>query len=166
MRNQSETAPGPQPSRRALAQGMAWSVPVLIVAAPVPALAASGGNGGITAACAPSTQARFILDVTGSSSPLVRVLFSHTGSGTFSVSTPNTWTLETATATTFSYLVPTSAGTASGTATVTFVLPQNGTATIAATISATSGQAITGTTSASVTKSRVGNSANYRCSAA
>ena len=154
------------PTRRAVARGLAWSVPVIAVGAPVPALAASAADGGVSALCGSRAQGTFTVDVTGSSSPYVQVVFSHSGSGSSTVSAPGSWILSSSSGSTTTYLVPVVSGTAGGTATVTFSLGQNGTGTVTASISATSGQAITGPTSASITKRRDGNSNNYACSTA
>lgn len=147
-----------------LVRGAAWSIPVIVVAAPAPAMAASGGTGGISGACGAVAQGSFVLNVTGSSSPLIQVVIVRSGAGTFAVVAPAGWTAGPVTADTRTYFAPVVGGVAQGTATVTFTLPQNGTATATATISATSGQVISGTIMASVTKNRDGNSTNYACS--
>ena len=149
-----------QPTRRALTRGIAWSVPVVVVGAPVPALAASGGNGGIRAECGSGRTGSFVLDVTGSSSPYVAVALSHSGSGSFSVSVPSGWLPSTGT----TYLAPVVDGMAQGTVVVTFTVGQNGTGTVTASITTSPGQEVTGPRVASITKHRSGNSVNYTCS--
>lgn len=155
-----------RPSRRTVATGAAWTVPVILVAAPVPAMAASAATGGISASCDPvPRQGSFTFEVNGSTSPLIRVILTHSGSGDFSTSVPNLWILESSNATTRSYTVPVSSGAAAGTATVTFQnLDPNSTATVTATISSTSGEPISGPLVASVTKTRGSTSVNYGCS--
>lgn len=149
-----------QPSRRVLTRGLAWSVPVVVVGAPVPATAASGGSGGIRAECGSGRTGSFVLDVTGSSSPYVAVTFSHSGSGSFSVSVPSGWLLSSGD----TYLAPVVDGMAQGTAQVTFTLGQNGTGTVTASITTSPGQEVTGPRVAGITKRRSGNSSNYTCS--
>lgn len=149
-----------QPSRRVLTRGLAWSVPVVAVGAPVPAMAASGGVGGISARCGSGVTGSFVLDVTGSSSPYVAVALSHSGSGSFSVSVPSGWLPSSAN----TYLAPVVDGTAQGTVLVAFTVGQNGTGTVTASITTSPGQEVTGPRVASITKRRSGNSNNYTCS--
>lgn len=166
--NESTAQPG-RPSRRVVARGAAWSVPVVAVGAAAPAMAASGGTGGITASCvsAGGTGATYSVSVTGSLSPQLQVVFTHTGSGSFSISTPAGWVLADATASTRTYLIPVAGGTVNSTGTVNFTgIAGNSSATVTAVLSATSGQEITGDTSAAVTITRQGggSSSNYSCS--
>ena len=152
-----------RPSRRVLARGAAWSVPVVAVGAAAPAMAASGGTGSITGACAGGDRASYTLNITGSSAAFIRVTFTRLGGTSMSISAPNTWVLVGASANITIYDVPVSAGSAGGTATVTFIMGQNGNELVTATISTTTGQVITGDTTASVNITRNGNSNNYNC---
>ena len=145
------------------ARGLAWSVPVVAVGAPVPAMAASGADGGVSALCGSRAQGTFTVDVTGSASPYVQVVFSHSGSGSFTVSAPRSWIPGSSTGSTTTYLVPVVSGTARGTATVTFSLGQNAPAGDRLDL----GDVRRGhhqPDNASITKRRDGNSNNYACS--
>jgi hypothetical protein len=167
MGEEHDARRGDRPTRRTLARGAAWSVPVIVAAAPAPAMAVSGvSTGRVTSSCEPRAQGAFTLEVAGASSDFIEVVFTRTGGGTFSVSAPAGWLQDSATGTRVVYLVPVVDREAQGTAIVTFVLGQNGRATVTATISATSGQEISGTTTASVTKRRDGNSNTYQCTSA
>ncbi len=166
MTEQHESA-SLRPTRRTVAKGAAWSVPVVAVGAAAPAMAASGGTGGITASCVTpgGTGVTYTLSVTGSLSPEIQVVFTHSGTGSMSISAPATWTIAGSTATTLTYLVPVVGGAASGTATVNYTgLTGNSSATVVAEISATSGQEITGDLTATSTVTRSGSV--YTCSAA
>jgi len=161
-----ETASGvARPSRRTIARGAAWSVPVVAVGAAAPAMAASGGSGSITGACAGGNTAAYTLSIAGSLAPFIRVTFTRLGGTSMNISAPSTWVPAGASSNIAIYDVPvTATGTATGTATVTFVMGQNGNEQVTAEISATSGQVITGDTLARVNITRNGNSSNYNCS--
>jgi hypothetical protein len=155
-----------QPTRRVLTRGIAWSVPVVVVGAPVPAMAASGGTASFTASCGATPSRPFTLSVTGSVATSLNVFFTHLGGGGFSVRAPSTWTLVSQTGNIIAYTVPVVGGTVSGTPIVDFALPQNGLATVSATVESAGGAQINGDTTASVTLRREGNSNNYVCSGA
>ncbi len=161
-----------RPTRRTLARGAAWAVPVVAVGAAAPAMAASGGTGGISARCASatSTSGTFSVSVTGSLVTQLQVAFRRaSGSGTFSITPESTWVLVPGTPGAYTYLIPVVGGTATGTATMSSSgISNNGTQTVTGELSAPGGQVITGTTSASITITRQGggSSSNYTCSAA
>ncbi len=156
----------PQITRRALTRGVAWSVPAIAVAAAVPAYAASTAAGSVIGRCLPSALAAFdvaVMDADLGTS--VQILFQRTaGTGSFGVTAPNTWVLTGATATSYTYVVPTINGALTGTATINFQL-QNNSATVTATATALSGTPLAGDLSAAVIKSRTGggSSNNYTC---
>ena len=152
-----------RPSRRVLARGAAWSVPVVAVGAAAPAMAASGGTGGITGACAGGPTATFTFSVSGSLSSSIQVVFTRLGGTGFTVTPPPTWVLVSTSNNIVVYEVPVVGGAASGSATVTYQMGRNGTELVTAEISTPTGQVITGDTSASVNISRDGNSSNYNC---
>ncbi len=103
MRDHHEFPPGAEPSRvsrRAVVQGAAWSVPVIIVAASAPALAASSGVvtvsssvSGCTFATQPAKNRRAILTFVSSGAPTAVVITSVTEDGNAVTSvTPSTFT--------------------------------------------------------------------------
>lgn len=150
-----------RPSRRTLARGAAWTVPVAVVGAAAPAVAASrAGNGTITGECLAGAQARFTLAVSGSAATSVQVVFTQSGSGTHTVTTPAGWTLVSSTGTVSTFNAPVSGGSAGGQVTVTYSLSGQSTGTVTATISAAPPFA-TGDFAASVRKVRDGS--NYAC---
>jgi hypothetical protein len=158
----TDTQPGV--GRRPVIKGAAWSVPVLAVGAPAPAFAVSTTAATLTARCGVGPLAFFDLDVSAAppGSDVRLTLTRSSGSGTFTAVAPAGWTLESQTGTTRVYLVPTTAGSASGTVTVAFQLGQNGTATITGAVSVTPGP-VDGDLTSSVFKRRDGNSQNYQC---
>jgi hypothetical protein len=164
MTDHHASAPARRPSRRTVARGAAWSVPVLAVGAAAPAFAASGGTGTITGACLGGNRASYTLNVTGSAAAFIRVTFSRLGGTSMSISVPGSWVLVGASSNLSIYDVPVIAGSAGGAATVTFQMGQNGNELVTATISTTTGQVITGDTTASVNITRNGSSTNYNCS--
>lgn len=165
MFEQSSRSQGP--TRRTITKVAAWAVPAILIAAPVPAFAASGVAGNVAARCESGAFGAFDISVTGAGAgAIVQIVFAWTaGDGSFGVTAPASWGTPTATATSYTYLVPTVGGALTGTATVNFELDQNGTATVTATISATSGPALSGDLRRSLFKRRNGSSGNYQCSA-
>ena len=153
-----------RPSRRVLARGAAWSVPVVAVGAAAPAMAASGGTGSITGACAGGNTANFTLSIAGSLSTSIQVVFTRLGGTGFDITAPGTWVRASTSNNIIVYDVPVVSGSASGTANVTYLMGRSGTELVTAEISTTTGQVITGDTTASVNISRDGNSSNYNCS--
>lgn len=158
MNETSEPRSTARPSRRTIARGAAWSVPVVAVTAAAPAFAASGGTATVQGSCSGTSRtASITVDVTGTSAGSVIVTF--TGTGTFAVSAP----AGTTSCGTNCYVVPVVNGTASATFGVTFTIGQSGQETVTATVSSSGGQVISGDTTGSVTKRRDGNSGNYPC---
>lgn len=138
MRTPSEQLPVSGPSRRTLAKGAAWSVPVILVAAPVPAMAASGATGGISATCeAVPRTGSFTFEVGGSTSAHIRLLLVNSNAASsYSVNFPSGWTVEPGgSVTTTSFLAPVTGGVAGGKVTITFELPPSSSTTMTATIS-------------------------------
>lgn len=148
-------------SRRTLTKTAAWAIPVIALAAPVPAFAAStdvavtvtsrcvsGPNGGFAFVSAPIPVGEQLV-----------ITLTHTGAGSFSA-TPN-----------FPHtggnpFVVNGTGAAfTGEIAVSFSLPQNGTGTVTAVVTGSAGAPVTGDTSSYVTQRRDGNSQNYnQCS--
>ena len=153
-------------SRRSVTKAAVWAVPVGLLAAPVPAMAASNASGSVIARCGSGAQAAFDIAVVGADNgtAVQVVLSSPAGTGSFGVTAPAAWGSPAATSTSYTYVVPTVGGALTGTATVNFTLGQNGTATVTATVAATSGTPLAGDLSGSVFKRRDGNSGNYQCS--
>lgn len=169
--NTETTADTRGPSRRAVAKAAAWSVPVILVAAPAPAYAASGGGapGGVTIAsvvgsCA-GTGATGTISVTLPNLPvgsIIQIELTHSGQGGFTA-TPNfTPTSQTGT----TYTVTGAGATFTGQFSIHFTLGNNQQGTVTATVTAISGVTVQGDNTGFVTKRRDGGSQNYnQCSA-
>lgn len=151
-----------RPSRRTLARGMAWTVPVVVVAVPTPVRAASSGSGTITGACTTPQAASFTLSVTGSSATSVQVVFTQSVSGQHFVTTPAGWTLVATDGQVSTFTAPVTGGSASGVVTVTYGLDSGATGVVTATISAAPPFGA-GDQVASVRKIRQGATNSYDC---
>ena len=156
------------PTRRTVARGVAWGVPVIAVGAAAPAMAASAAPGSISAACYPPTVSggEFALAVTGSTSPSIQVVLTHSGDGSFSFVAPLGWGPGDVNGQTVTWVVPVVAGEASGTLVVDFALADGQAAAITVVISATTGPPLAGPTSARLDKARAdaGGVPTYDCS--
>ncbi|WP_353809014.1 hypothetical protein [Agromyces sp. SYSU T00194] len=147
----------PSLSRRGVVTSAAWAIPAVAVAVTAPAFAASEPlpSGQVVAACGSGNTASFAAQL--SSAPVgatVTMLFTRTGDGGLSTTSPAGWVLGTFTANTRSYTTTVQAdGTADGTfgASVTGIV-ESGSATVTAQLSLSSGP-IMGKTIAEVEKS-------------
>jgi hypothetical protein len=150
-----------RPTRRTIARGAAWSVPVVAVAAAAPAFAASGGTASVTGQCTGGRTGSIQVVVNGTSAQYVRVQLSHTGSGTYTVTSAPSGAQ---TCGDGCYLLPVTNGSVNGTFLITLTVGQSGTGTVTADISSSpGGQVITGDTSGYVSIRRTGSSSNYSC---
>lgn len=150
------------PSRRTIARGAAWAVPVVAVTAAAPAFAASGGTALVQGSCAGAgAGGSFSVSVTGTAATYVQVQFTHSGDGSIgSITAP----ADALSCGLNCYLLPVTGGSAGGSFTVDQTLPRNGVGTVTATISSSpGGQIISGDTTGFFTKRRDGNSSNYVC---
>ncbi|WP_438853287.1 hypothetical protein [Agromyces sp. M3QZ16-3] len=160
------TGAGPGISRRTVAKAAAWSVPAILVAAPVPAYAASAGTStaAVVGSCAGSGSTGTI-SVSLPDLPLgstVEITLSHSGQGGFTA-TPNFVPTSQVGNT---YTITGGGATFTGQFAINFSLSNNQQGTVTATVSAISGVVIDGDTTGFVTKRRDGGSQNYnQCSA-
>nr|WP_240898083.1 hypothetical protein [Agromyces luteolus] len=168
--NTGTTGNEPGISRRAVAKAAAWSVPAILVAAPAPAYAASGGGapGGVTLASVVGscgTGPTGTISVTLPNLPvgsLIQISLTHSGQGGFGA-TPNfTPTSQSGT----TYVITGAGANFTGQFGITFSLGTNQQGTVTATVTAISGVTVEGDATGFVTKRRDGNSSNYnQCSA-
>ena len=153
----------PGPSRRLVAQGMAWSVPAVALSAAAPAYAASSDIAvAVVSSCISGGSRNGSFTVTADFIALgaeLQIVLTHSGSGSFSA-VPNF--AHTGTGTT--YVVTGTGGPFVGQIAVQLTAGQNGTSVVTANVSAPGG-ATTGDTEAQIRVTRTGNSNNYSCSA-
>ncbi|MRX43880.1 hypothetical protein [Agromyces kandeliae] len=163
---QTTTGGAPGISRRTVTKAAAWSVPAILIAAPAPAYAASGGTtlASVVGSCAGS-GATGRIDVTLPDLPAgsqVQIVLSHSGQGGFTASPNFVPTSQNGT----TYLVTGTGATFTGQFTITFSLGKDQTGTVTATVTAITGVIVDGDNVGFVTKRRDGNSQNYnQCSA-
>ncbi|WP_430646897.1 hypothetical protein [Agromyces sp. GXS1127] len=171
MQEKDIVATGTGPSRRAVARAAAWSVPVILMAAPAPAYAASGGGapGGVTLAsvvgsCS-GTGPNGTITVTLPNLPVgsqVLIALTNSGQGGFSATPDFTPTSQSGT----TYVITGAGADFTGSFAIAFTLNPNQQGTVTATVTAISGVTVLGDTTGFVTKRRDGHSNSYnQCSA-
>lgn len=172
MDSASDQDPGRPPRqrtvrRRAVAHGVAWSVPVLVASAHAPAVAASAAIASVDLRCHGSRSNGAVAVVrvaTLAVGTQVAITVSHAGAGGYTASpgfTPTT-TIDNPDGST-TYVVSGGGAPFSGQLDLTLVLGRNATGIVTVGVVGLSGVTLSGVLAGTVTIRREGNSNNYVC---